>query len=655
MLTWINENAKWVIAIFAVGIALGLLAMDRTPEQSHQYPIGRVNGEEISYAEFHQRTNRLMEMNFRGQNVGDEARAQLREQVFQGFVREAILQEQFEANGIYASVAEMKAYLKANPDEVLQIVNSVAYQRQQAIYATATNEQEAAQAMQALFSAIPPFMLDSTLSADARIEAYEKWLETPQAYEWISEDYEREMQNRMIPSRQWQLLVTANSHPTSLESQWAMNNNLISNELEVAHVAMDDFKVDPASVDSLKINAYFKAHSDSFFVEKDEVRLAYAYLPVVPTKADEDSILSYAMTVYYQVKDSSSMTNFAEMAKVSSEDAQTSANGGMMNNGEYIARGALPKALEDVAFALDSGAISEPVRALDGFHIVQNLGKMKDSAGTEKAKIAHIFFEVSASPETVDSLEQLLLAVKSAVENGDSSFADVASARKIPVRQTGWMGRQDEISELGFIGGLSAYAFVNPERPDLAEGKVSGVLKNSDYVVIVTRIDSLKAGTRSLSPYYEQIKNTLLAQESKDAAVHYLNSVEAKVKSVVLAADSTGNAPVDSSVEKVKVEKVTTSLDGYVPGIGFANPELARVLSKQKAGEWGEPISTAEGAAMVKILNRTLPDSSAAKNAVIGDLANAWNLANMRSANVYLEALQKAANVESNMDLYYRE
>ena len=43
MLTWINENAKWVIAIFAVGIALGLLAMDRTPELSRQYPIGRVD------------------------------------------------------------------------------------------------------------------------------------------------------------------------------------------------------------------------------------------------------------------------------------------------------------------------------------------------------------------------------------------------------------------------------------------------------------------------------------------------------------------------------------------------------------------------------------------------------------------------------------
>ena len=40
MLTWINEKAKWVIVIFAAGIAIGLLAMDRVPNQGHSYPIG---------------------------------------------------------------------------------------------------------------------------------------------------------------------------------------------------------------------------------------------------------------------------------------------------------------------------------------------------------------------------------------------------------------------------------------------------------------------------------------------------------------------------------------------------------------------------------------------------------------------------------------
>ena len=651
MLTWINENAKWVIAIFAVGIALGLLAMDRTPEQTHQYPIGRVDGAEIPYAEFNNRVNSIMETNYRGQNLSDEQRAQLRNNVFQAFVQQELLKYQFEENGLYASVAEMKAELKNNPDVVRRLVGEEAQQRIYAIQANSSSEQEAMQNVQAFIQTLPQFLIDTAFD----MAAYDAWLETPAAYEWLNmQNYEQELKTMTVPLRQLQIFVTANAHPTSLESQWNVNNRLISQDLEVAFASADDFKVDPASVDSLKVNAYFNAHPDSFFVTKDEVRLAYAYLPIQPTAKDEEEIRKYAMTVYYQVKDSNSTSNFEEMAKVSSEDVGTAANGGLL--GDYTARGTWVKEFEDAAFALDSGEISEPVRTKFGYHIIQSLGKIKDSTGAEKVKAAHILFSVTASPETIDSLEKILVSIKSAVEDQDSSFIDAAAARKVPVRETGWLGHNDEIQEIGFVGGLSAFAFVNKDRPDLAEGKVSGALKNANFVIVATRLESLEAGKRNIGPYYEQIKRNLLLQESKEATAHYLNSVAEKVKAVELVTDSvTGAAKADSSIEKVIVEKVTSSFDGFVPGVGYSNPTLFRILSKQKVGEWGEPVVTNEGAAMVKILNRTLPDTAAAKTALTDDLANTWRFGYSMLFNEYVQNLEKAANVESNLDLYYRE
>lgn len=651
MLTWINENAKWVIAIFAVGIALGLLAMDRTPEQSHQYPIGRVDGVEIPYAEFNNRVNSILETNYRGQNLSDEQRAQLRNNVFQAFVQQELLKYQFEENGLYASVAEMKAELKNNPDAVRRLVGEEAQQRIYAIQANSSNEQEAMQNVQAFIQTLPKFLIDTAFDK----AAYDAWLETPAAYEWLNmQNYEQELKTMTVPLRQLQIFVTANAHPTSLESQWNVNNRMISQDLEVAFVSADDFKVDPASVDSLKVNAYFNAHPDSFFVAKDEVRLAYAYLPVQPTAKDEEEIRKYAMTVYYQVKDSNSTSSFEEMAKVSSEDVGTAAVGGLL--GDYTARGTWVKEFEDVAFALDSGEISEPVRTKFGYHIIQSLGKIKDSTGAEKVKAAHILFSVTASPETIDSLEKILVGIKSAVEDHDSSFVDAAAARQVPVRETGWLGHNDEIQEIGFVGGLSAFAFVNKDRPDLAEGKVSGALKNNNFVIVATRLESLEAGKRNIGPYYEQIKRSLLLQESKEAAAHYLNSVAEKVNAVELATDSaTGASQADSSIEKVTIEKVTASFDGFVPGVGYSNPTLFRILSKQKVGEWGEPVVTNEGAAMVKILNRTLPDTTAAKTALTEDLANTWRFGYAMLFNEYVQNLQNAANVESNLDLYYRE
>ncbi len=544
----------------------------------------------------------------------------------------------------------MKEELRNNPDAVRRMVGEEAQQRIYMIQANSASEQEASQNIQAYLQTLPQFLLDTAFDK----AAYDAWLETPAAYEWINmQSYEQELKSRTIPLHQLQIFVTANAHPTSLESQWNVNNRLTSQDVEVAFVSADDFKVDPASVDSLKVNAYFNAHADSFFVEKDEVRLAYACLPLLPTAKDEEEIHKYAMTVYYQLKDSSSASSFEDMAKVSSEDVASAANGGLL--GDYAARGTWVKEFEDVAFALDSGEISEPVRTRYGYHIIQSLGKTKDSTGAEKVKAAHILFSVTASPETVDSLEKILLGIKTAVEDGDSSFAAAAAARNVPSRETAWIGHGEDIPELGFVGGLSAYAFVNKERPDLAEGKVSGALKNGNFVLVAMRIDSLAAGKRSMSPYYEQIKNGLLLQESKDAALHYLNSVEDKVKAVELAVDSSGASVVDSSVAKVTIEKATASFDGFVPGIGYSNPALFRVFSKQKVGEWGEPFVTNEGAAMVKILSRTLPDTSSAKTALTEDLANTWRFGYAMLFNEFVSNLEKSANVESNLDLYYRE
>ena len=61
MLTWINEKAKWVIVIFAAGIAIGLLAMDRVPNQGHSYPIGVVNDTKISYTDFDSRVKMIVQ------------------------------------------------------------------------------------------------------------------------------------------------------------------------------------------------------------------------------------------------------------------------------------------------------------------------------------------------------------------------------------------------------------------------------------------------------------------------------------------------------------------------------------------------------------------------------------------------------------------
>jgi len=61
---------------------------------------------------------------------------------------------------------------------------------------------------------------------------------------------------------------------------------------------------------------------------------------------------------------------FAKLAAELSQDAASAKQGGDLG---WVARGELNKAVEDVLFALESGAVSEPVPTAEGFHILKLL------------------------------------------------------------------------------------------------------------------------------------------------------------------------------------------------------------------------------------------------------------------------------------------
>ena len=272
MLTWINEKAKWVIVIFAAGIAIGLLAMDRVPNQGHSYPVGIVNDTKISYVQFDARIKEIVQKR-QDQHLDDEQYAQLRSQVFSSFVRQALFAEQYEKAELRASVAELKDAFKRNSDAVRARLVQEAQYRLYAIQQQATSQEDLMQRSQAYIASLPKFLTDTTFNkAD-----YDAWIETPAAFKWSEMlRLEDEMKNNAIPARQLQALVGASVHPTSLEAKWSVERRMTDYELQVAVAPNSAFVVDSNSVDSVMVAAYFKAHAlDSFFVQKDMAQFQF--------------------------------------------------------------------------------------------------------------------------------------------------------------------------------------------------------------------------------------------------------------------------------------------------------------------------------------------------------------------------------------------
>lgn len=642
MLTWINEKAKWIIVIFAAGIAVGLLAMDRVPNQGKSYPVGEVNDSKITYAEFDARIKMIVQNQYQGQHLEDEQYNQLRSEVFRSFVRQILLNGEFEKAELQASVAELESEFTRNPDAVRGRLVQEAQRRLYAIQQQATSQEDLMQRSQAYIASLPKFLTDSTFNKDE----YDAWLKTPEAFKWgVMLQYEEDLKTNTIPVRQLQALVGASFHATSLEANWTVGRRMTDYELQVAVASASDFAVDENTVDSVMVAGYFNAHKDSFFVMKDMAQFQYAYLPVEATAGDDARIREYAMTLYYQLTDSSSTTTFEDMARISSEDPGTAEKGGILSDG-YVGRGVYVKEFEDKAFALDSGAISEPVKTRFGYHIIKSYGKSKDSTGADLVKVGHILLVVNASSETIDSLENVLAQVKASVDAG-KSFEEAAKDQNLMVQKSNWISRGDNIDGVGYLKGLAAYAWPNEILPE-ESSKVSPVMKNNKWVAVAIKTADLKAGERSLDLFFNDIKATLLRNKAASAAEAYLNSVADKVKAFN-ADDST------TKIEKVRVETKSASVDGYVPGFGYGNVNFAKAVKNAKEGEWTAAMATDIGAVMLKVTSKKTPEEEALKSAVKSDVQNASSYGAASLFNEFVNNLEAATPVKNNLDLYYRD
>ena len=647
MLTWINEKAKWIIVIFAAGIVVGLLAMDRVPKTAQSYPVGVVNDHKISYAEFDSRFKMIQQNQFQGQHLEDEQYSQLRNDIFRSFVRQILLDEQCEKAGLAASVAELKAEFKNNFQAVRGRVVQEAQYRLNAIQQQATSQEDLMQRSQAYIASLPKFITDTT----ATQEDYEAWLETPEAFKWgMMLQLEEEMKKTNIPMHQLQTLVSAGIHPTTLEAKWNVERRMTEFDLDVAFASASDFAVAEDVVDTAMVKGYFNAHLDSFFVENDAAKFQYVSIPVAATAADDERVREYAMTIYFQLADTSSTATFEEMARISSEDPGSAENGGILSQPAGL--GVYVPEFEKAALALDSGAVSEPVKSQFGYHIIKSFGKSTDSTGKVTANVGHILLVVNASSETVDSLEKILTGIKNEVAAG-KEFAAAAKERNLEVAESGWVGRNENIPELGYLKGLTSFAWPNENLPE-EEGNVSPVLRNSKFVVLANKVKELKAGDRDFDMYFESIKTALKTKKSANAAGIYLNSVADKVKEWKAPAEGDSTAtPV--AIEKVLVQNMKSSAEGYVNGFGYSSTGLYKIHTGQKGGEWGPVIETDLGAVMVRVNSKTPAEEAAVAAAVKQEYDNGARFFASALFNDFVSKIEKSTPVESNLDLFYRD
>jgi peptidyl-prolyl cis-trans isomerase D len=269
-----------------------------------------------------------------------------------------------------------------------------------------------------------------------------------------------------------------------------------------------------------------------------------------------------------------------------------------------------------------------------------------DKGEVEKVKVGHILLTVTASSNTIDSLEKILTNIKKDVDAGSDLLTE-AQARGLEVKTSEWVSRDGNIGAFGYLKGLASFAWPNENLPK-EESEISGVLRNNKWVVIAKKIGAYKAGERSLALYYNDIKETLLKQKAGKAAETYLNSVAAQVK-------AWNPADTAAKIEKVELESKNASVDGFVPGFGYGSAQTAKVVGKATAGEWTAPVVADNGAVMVKVISKKTPKLEEVEEAIKQDVDNSYRFGVMTAFNDYVSTLEASTPVQSNLDLFYRD
>jgi len=603
MLTWISENAKWVIYISIAGIAAGLLFMDMSALQiDKRPPVGTVNGEKLSNDLF---DIRLRQIQSQQSGLSNEQAAQLREDLFRSFVQQHLMQKVIADAKIKASVYEMSRDLRNDPPQGI--------------------DRE------------PSFQTDGEFDA----AKYEAWLSNPETYNIpFMVEYENILKTAKIPEKQLRVFIGAGVHPSSLEAKHSVLARETKFELLNAQGNPNSFE--DVSISQSSIDSTFKAEPDSFFVAEDLAKVNYVALPIAPSEKDVESTFEYAKMLLGQIRDGA---DFAEIARNSSEDPGSAAQGGEL--GDYTPHGKWVVEFDNVAFALDSGKISEPVRTQFGYHIIQSLGKRIEN-GEEQVKARHILLVINATSETIDSLEAILNEVKIAVDSG-KSFEEAAKAKNLTSQSSNWFKRGGEVSELGHISGLSSYAFFNPLRPK-DDSKTSEILQNPKWIAMFEKSANLAAGSRSAEFAKEKIEQSLKSKAKTAAIADYLKANIDKLSEIAVLDSASKHI-----LEKASIDSLTVSFESYLPGIGYANPELYNALSTAKEGVWSGPYTSDQNAVLIKILKKNVPSEEAINTAIKDELLMNWQYGSFSAYGEYMRNLETGANVVNNLDLYYRE
>lgn len=493
----------WII-IALIGVTFGLWGIDWYLQRDAQIFAARVNGVEVPVNEFRrayqQRKDRIRASqgaNFNPDSIDEVA---LKKLVLEQLVEEELLIQAAAEAGFTISDALLAARIHAIPD--FNIDGEFSSERYQAILArqgmnTAQFEYRLRRSLMTsqLVAGITNTVPVDQSTIDNSIRLFEQ---------------SRDLSYIKLPVQKYigKVEVTDEDLTTYYESH---RDQFV--EPEAVKLAYLEMKLDDISKDILveedDLADFYEQRKD--LLGKGEERRARHILLNVAEGAPEvevEAALARANDIIARINAGES---FAELAREHSDDPGSASRGGDL---EFFGKGLMVKPFEDVAFSLDAGVLSEPVRSPFGFHIIEvteiragetpPLEEVRDQLSAElvEDQAKNIFF---------DRMEELAQATFEAPD----TLAVAAEALQLTVGQSDWIPRGGGED----IGGYPQVVQAAFSDDVLETGNNSEVIEVEPSHVLVFRVEAHRpARQKEFSEVEPEIRAGMFERNAAKAA-----------------------------------------------------------------------------------------------------------------------------------------
>jgi peptidyl-prolyl cis-trans isomerase D len=298
---------------------------------------------------------------------------------------------------------------------------------------------------------------------------------------------------------------------------------------------------------------------------------------------DDAAVKARADELLKQVK---AGADFAELAKKNSEDEASAKNGGDL---DYFGRGRMIPEFEQVAFALQPGQISDPVKTSYGYHIIKLVDKKPGTTKPLQEVRQQITDQLANERAQAQAADLAQTLAKEISTPGD--LDKVAKARGLMVQESSFFARDEPTLALGTSPDASARVF------QMKQGAVEGPLQTSRGFAFVSLVAKQDPYVPQLPEVKDRVRDEVIKQKARDLAAQKATELAAKLK---------GNADFDKTAKAAGVDPKTTELvtrESPLPDLGVA-PAVEEAAFKMAVGATSDPIPTDNGTAIVKVLEK---------------------------------------------------